>query len=239
MPSSCTAPTAICCTQFVSPLSNHRKDDYGGSLENRMRFPLEVARAVRVVVPRSDRARRAHHRHGLGGRRARGGRCGGLRCRPQGCRPRLHLRVGRRRGAARQDRRSGPATRCRYAAKVKAATGIVTRAVGLIATPEQAEAIVGLGAGRLRGARARLPRRRPLGVARRRAPRRPRLDASAVRACVAHAVARRCDGSARVGRDQPRLDRGRIAPAWYRPQSARDAAQYAALLRPACHSPRG
>jgi 2,4-dienoyl-CoA reductase-like NADH-dependent reductase (Old Yellow Enzyme family) len=32
-----------------------------------------------------------------------------------------------------------------YAAKVKAATGIVTRAVGLIATPEQAEAIVASG----------------------------------------------------------------------------------------------
>jgi 2,4-dienoyl-CoA reductase-like NADH-dependent reductase (Old Yellow Enzyme family) len=38
---------------FLSPLSNHRKDDFGGSLENRMRYPLEVARAVRAVVPKS------------------------------------------------------------------------------------------------------------------------------------------------------------------------------------------
>lgn len=38
---------------FLSPLSNHRKDEFGGSLDNRMRFPLEVARAVRVVVPKS------------------------------------------------------------------------------------------------------------------------------------------------------------------------------------------
>ena len=38
---------------FVSPLSNQRNDAYGGSPENRMRFPLEVARAVRAVVPRS------------------------------------------------------------------------------------------------------------------------------------------------------------------------------------------
>jgi len=36
---------------FLSPLSNHRKDEFGGSLENRMRFPLEVVRAVRAVVP--------------------------------------------------------------------------------------------------------------------------------------------------------------------------------------------
>jgi 2,4-dienoyl-CoA reductase-like NADH-dependent reductase (Old Yellow Enzyme family) len=36
---------------FVSPLSNHRDDEYGGSLDNRMRFPLEVARAVRSAWP--------------------------------------------------------------------------------------------------------------------------------------------------------------------------------------------
>jgi anthraniloyl-CoA monooxygenase len=36
---------------FITPLSNKRTDDYGGSLENRMRFPLEVLRAVRKVWP--------------------------------------------------------------------------------------------------------------------------------------------------------------------------------------------
>jgi NADPH2 dehydrogenase len=36
----------------VSPLSNQRNDDYGGSLAGRMRYPLEVAAAVRAVVPR-------------------------------------------------------------------------------------------------------------------------------------------------------------------------------------------
>jgi anthraniloyl-CoA monooxygenase len=36
---------------FVSPLTNHREDDYGGPLENRMRFPLEVFDAVRAVWP--------------------------------------------------------------------------------------------------------------------------------------------------------------------------------------------
>ena len=39
--------------QFLSPLANRRDDAYGGSLENRMRFPLEVFQALRDVVPAS------------------------------------------------------------------------------------------------------------------------------------------------------------------------------------------
>jgi 2,4-dienoyl-CoA reductase-like NADH-dependent reductase (Old Yellow Enzyme family) len=37
--------------EFLSPLSNRRSDDYGGSLANRMRLPLRVARAVRETFP--------------------------------------------------------------------------------------------------------------------------------------------------------------------------------------------
>jgi 2,4-dienoyl-CoA reductase-like NADH-dependent reductase (Old Yellow Enzyme family) len=37
--------------EFLSPLSNERKDGYGGSLENRLRLPLEVAAAVRAAWP--------------------------------------------------------------------------------------------------------------------------------------------------------------------------------------------
>ena len=37
---------------FVSPISNTRNDEWGGSLEGRMRFPLDVAHAVRAVIPR-------------------------------------------------------------------------------------------------------------------------------------------------------------------------------------------
>jgi anthraniloyl-CoA monooxygenase len=36
---------------FISPLTNRRGDDYGGTLENRMRFPLEVFRAMRATWP--------------------------------------------------------------------------------------------------------------------------------------------------------------------------------------------
>jgi 2,4-dienoyl-CoA reductase-like NADH-dependent reductase (Old Yellow Enzyme family) len=37
--------------EFLSPLSNHRTDRYGGSLENRMRLPLRVAECLRQIVP--------------------------------------------------------------------------------------------------------------------------------------------------------------------------------------------
>lgn len=38
-------------SSFISPISNDRADDYGGSLDNRMRFPLEVFTAMRTVWP--------------------------------------------------------------------------------------------------------------------------------------------------------------------------------------------
>jgi 2,4-dienoyl-CoA reductase-like NADH-dependent reductase (Old Yellow Enzyme family) len=36
--------------EFFSPISNHRKDNYGGSLENRCRFAIEVAKSVRDAI---------------------------------------------------------------------------------------------------------------------------------------------------------------------------------------------
>ena len=38
-------------SSFISPLTNQRSDDYGGALENRMRFPLECFHAVRAAWP--------------------------------------------------------------------------------------------------------------------------------------------------------------------------------------------
>ncbi|HEY9094530.1 MAG TPA: bifunctional salicylyl-CoA 5-hydroxylase/oxidoreductase, partial [Hydrogenophaga sp.] len=38
-------------SSFISPLTNHREDEYGGSLENRLRYPLEVFAAVRAAWP--------------------------------------------------------------------------------------------------------------------------------------------------------------------------------------------
>ena len=66
---------------FISPLTNQRKDEYGGALENRMRFPLEVFRAMRAAWPDEQADVGAHlgdrlagrrtHRRGLGRGRAR------------------------------------------------------------------------------------------------------------------------------------------------------------------------
>ena len=39
--------------EFLSPLSNRRDDAYGGTLENRIRLPLEIARRIRSVIPES------------------------------------------------------------------------------------------------------------------------------------------------------------------------------------------
>jgi anthraniloyl-CoA monooxygenase len=38
---------------FISPLTNQRTDEYGGSLENRLRYPLEIFKAMRAVWPQS------------------------------------------------------------------------------------------------------------------------------------------------------------------------------------------
>jgi anthraniloyl-CoA monooxygenase len=38
-------------SSFISPLTNQRRDEYGGSLENRLRYPLEVFAAVRAIWP--------------------------------------------------------------------------------------------------------------------------------------------------------------------------------------------
>src|SRR6266481_8471557 len=40
-------------SSFITPLANRRTDEYGGLLENRLRFPLEVFRAMRLVWPAS------------------------------------------------------------------------------------------------------------------------------------------------------------------------------------------
>ena len=63
--------------QFLSPLSNQRTDEYGGSLENRMRFVLEVFSAVRAVWPGRQADRHPRLRHRLGRRRLDARRDGG------------------------------------------------------------------------------------------------------------------------------------------------------------------
>ena len=54
---------------FYSPLSNHRPDEYGGSLENRIRFLVETARVVRAEWPKESATVSSFIVYGLGGGR--------------------------------------------------------------------------------------------------------------------------------------------------------------------------
>jgi 2,4-dienoyl-CoA reductase-like NADH-dependent reductase (Old Yellow Enzyme family) len=127
--------------QFLSPLSNKRTDRWGGSLENRMRLFLAVTRAVRGALPDAmtvgarisatdwmeggftlDEAvvvTKALKEAGLG-----------------------YLCVSSGGNAAKAQIPSGPLYQVHLAERIRRETGIVTRAVGMITTPEEGEAIV-------------------------------------------------------------------------------------------------
>jgi 2,4-dienoyl-CoA reductase-like NADH-dependent reductase (Old Yellow Enzyme family) len=130
--------------QFLSPLSNLRSDEYGGSLENRMRFPLEIFDAVRAAFPaeRPVTVRVSGTDWVKGGwdigptiafaraLEARG--CAAIHVSSGGLDPAQKIPVG-------------PSYQVPLARAVKSATHIPVIAVGLITEFEQAEAIVGTG----------------------------------------------------------------------------------------------
>ena len=90
--------------EFLSPLSNHRTDAYGGDLEGRMRFPLEVFEAVRAVWPQDKPISvRVSATDWVEGGWDRGADCG-LRQGAEGTGPRHHPRLLRRRFARAEDR---------------------------------------------------------------------------------------------------------------------------------------
>jgi 2,4-dienoyl-CoA reductase-like NADH-dependent reductase (Old Yellow Enzyme family) len=130
--------------QFLSPLSNRRDDEYGGSLENRMRFPLEVFDEVRAASPADrplsvrvsgtdwvdggwDIAQTIVFAQAL---EERG--CAAIHVSSGGLDPAQRIPVG-------------PSYQVPLARTVKSATGMRVIAVGLITEFEQAEAIVGTG----------------------------------------------------------------------------------------------
>jgi 2,4-dienoyl-CoA reductase-like NADH-dependent reductase (Old Yellow Enzyme family) len=130
--------------QFLSPLSNHREDDYGGSLENRMRFPLEVFDAVRAAFP-ADRPvtmRVSGTDWVEGGWDIEQTIAFAYALEARGC-SLIHVSSGGLHPA--QAIPVGPSYQVPLARAVKQATAMPVVAVGLITDFEQAEAIIGTG----------------------------------------------------------------------------------------------
>ena len=129
---------------FMSPVSNKRTDQYGGSFANRLRFPLSIARAVRAVVPKDLPL---------------GARITGSDWRPDGLTPDDAVAIAKAlkdegldficisSGGITGDTRNPtePGYNVPIAARVKKEVGMPTRTVGLILTPTQAEAVVADG----------------------------------------------------------------------------------------------
>lgn len=131
---------------FVSPISNRRKDEFGGSLENRLRYPLEVARAVRAIVPKSVPlgARLSAHdwRDADGGLTADDAVTWAAALRAEG----IDFICTSSGGVTADTRNpSGPGYNVGLSEQIRSEAKIATRAVGLITTPRQAEEIVASG----------------------------------------------------------------------------------------------
>ena len=130
--------------EFLSPLSNHRDDAYGGSLENRMRFPLEVFDVVRAAFP-TDRPvtmRVSGTDWAEGGWDIDGTIALARALEARGCSA-IHVSSGGLTPAQRIP--VGPSYQVPLARAVKAVTRMPVVAVGLITEFEQAEAIVATG----------------------------------------------------------------------------------------------
>ena len=130
--------------QFLSPLSNQRSDTYGGSLDNRMRFPLAVFDAVRAAVPGQVPVgiRVSGTDWVDGGWDVEQSITFGNALRARGC-AFIHITSGGL--SPKQTIPLGPNYQVSLADRVRAQTGLPTIAVGLVTEPEQAEAILVAG----------------------------------------------------------------------------------------------
>jgi 2,4-dienoyl-CoA reductase-like NADH-dependent reductase (Old Yellow Enzyme family) len=127
--------------EFLSPLSNHRTDEYGGPFENRIRFALETAKAVRAVWPEQLPlfVRISASDWVAGGwdidesvelsRRLGGLGVDLIDCSSGGLAPQQKIALG-------------PGYQVPFAQRIRREAGVRTGAVGLITTPQQADEIV-------------------------------------------------------------------------------------------------
>jgi 2,4-dienoyl-CoA reductase-like NADH-dependent reductase (Old Yellow Enzyme family) len=127
--------------EFLSPLSNHRRDEYGGAFENRIRFVLEVVEAIRREWPDSlplfirisasdwaeggwtidDSVKLASALKSLG--------VDLVDCSSGGLVPYAKIELG-------------PGYQVPFAERIRRQAGIMTGAVGMITDPEQADGII-------------------------------------------------------------------------------------------------
>jgi 2,4-dienoyl-CoA reductase-like NADH-dependent reductase (Old Yellow Enzyme family) len=130
--------------EFLSPIANRREDEYGGSLDNRLRFPLEVFDAVREAFPQ-DRpvwVRLSATDWVPGGWDIDDAVAFSQALRQRGCAA-IHVSSGGVSPA--QQIKAAPGYQVPFAARIKRESSLPTIAVGLITTPAQAEAIIAEG----------------------------------------------------------------------------------------------
>jgi len=130
--------------EFLSPLSNRRTDEYGGSFENRVRFTVEVAEAVRAAWPRelplflrisaTDWAPGGWTIDDSVALAKAAGRVGVdlVDCSSGGLTLQQKIELG-------------PGYQAPFAERIRRDAGVMTGAVGMITTPEQCEEIVASG----------------------------------------------------------------------------------------------
>ncbi len=157
-------------SSFITPLRNHRRDEYGGSLENRLRYPLEIFRAMRAVWP-AERPMSVRISAtdwvdgGISGddsvEIARAFKADGADL--------IDVSTGQTSPDAQPV--YGRMFQTPYADKIRNEVGIATMAVGNITESDQVNAILAGGTGRSRRARAPAPGRSVLDAARCRAAR--------------------------------------------------------------------
>ncbi len=130
--------------QFLSPISNQRDDEYGGSLENRMRFPLKIFQAVHDVAPDTPVGVRFSATDWVEGSGwALEESCQfAAKLQQIGC---DFIDVSSGGNSPLQKIRVGAGYQVGFADHIRRETGLATMAVGMINDPRQAETIISTG----------------------------------------------------------------------------------------------
>ena len=128
--------------EFLSPLANQRSDAYGGSLDNRLRFPLEVFASMRAAFDGVLGLRLSASDWVEGGWDVEQSCAFAVALKQAGC-DFIHVSSGGVSPA--QKIPLGPGYQVPLARAIRRASGLVTTAVGLITEPQQAEEVLQAG----------------------------------------------------------------------------------------------